>query len=82
MLETSARLLRLLQTPREWTGAEPAERLAVSTRTVRNHPAHPCTRLRTFTCAGRSRLSVTDLQRSPKGASTARRGERLGDQPR
>ncbi|GGS17636.1 helix-turn-helix transcriptional regulator [Actinokineospora fastidiosa] len=39
MLETSARLLRLLsllQTPREWTGAELADRLAVSTRTVRN----------------------------------------------
>jgi predicted DNA-binding transcriptional regulator YafY len=39
MLETSARLLRLLsllQTPREWTGAELAERLGVSTRTVRN----------------------------------------------
>ncbi|MGW4497453.1 helix-turn-helix transcriptional regulator [Micromonospora sp. NPDC004336] len=39
MLETSARLLRLLsllQTPREWTGAELAERLTVSTRTVRN----------------------------------------------
>ncbi|MEU1762100.1 YafY family protein [Micromonospora sp. NPDC005223] len=39
MLETSARLLRLLsllQTPRDWTGAELAERLAVSTRTVRN----------------------------------------------
>ncbi|MFR9776815.1 helix-turn-helix transcriptional regulator [Micromonospora sp. MS34] len=39
MLETSARLLRLLsllQTPREWTGTELAERLAVSTRTVRN----------------------------------------------
>ncbi|MGW9198026.1 helix-turn-helix transcriptional regulator [Micromonospora chersina] len=39
MLETSARLLRLLsllQTPRDWTGAELADRLAVSTRTVRN----------------------------------------------
>jgi predicted DNA-binding transcriptional regulator YafY len=39
MLETSARLLRLLsllQTPREWTGAELARRLSVSTRTVRN----------------------------------------------
>src|SRR5579859_621254 len=39
MLETSARLLRLLsllQTPREWTGADLAERLSVSTRTVRN----------------------------------------------
>jgi predicted DNA-binding transcriptional regulator YafY len=39
MLETSARLLRLLsllQTPREWTGTELAERLSVSTRTVRN----------------------------------------------
>ncbi len=38
MRETSARLLRLLsllQTPREWTGAELAERLAVTTRTVR-----------------------------------------------
>uniref|UniRef100_UPI0012F9A99D helix-turn-helix transcriptional regulator n=1 Tax=Nocardiopsis trehalosi TaxID=109329 RepID=UPI0012F9A99D len=39
MLETSARLLRLLsllQTPRDWTGAELAERLRVSGRTVRN----------------------------------------------
>ncbi|WP_027342419.1 helix-turn-helix transcriptional regulator [Hamadaea tsunoensis] len=39
MLETSARLLRLLsllQTPREWTGNELAGRLDVSTRTVRN----------------------------------------------
>ncbi len=36
---TSARLLRLLsllQTPRDWTGAELAERLAVSPRTIRN----------------------------------------------
>lgn len=39
MLETSARLLRLLsllQTPREWTGSELADRLGVTTRTVRN----------------------------------------------
>ncbi|WP_155370296.1 helix-turn-helix transcriptional regulator [Catellatospora vulcania] len=39
MLETSARLLKLLsllQTPREWSGAELAGRLDVSTRTVRN----------------------------------------------
>jgi predicted DNA-binding transcriptional regulator YafY len=39
MLETSARLLRLLsllQTPREWTGAELAQRLDVSPRTVRH----------------------------------------------
>ncbi|PRX43874.1 putative DNA-binding transcriptional regulator YafY [Prauserella shujinwangii] len=39
MLETSARLLRLLsllQTPREWRGTELAERLSVSPRTVRN----------------------------------------------
>ncbi|MBH0776222.1 helix-turn-helix transcriptional regulator [Nocardia bovistercoris] len=38
MLETSARLLRLLsllQTPRSWTGAELAERLEVDVRTVR-----------------------------------------------
>jgi predicted DNA-binding transcriptional regulator YafY len=38
MLETSARLLKLLsllQTPREWTGTELAERLEVSTRTIR-----------------------------------------------
>lgn len=38
MLETSARLLRLLsllQTPREWTGTELATRLEVSTRTIR-----------------------------------------------
>lgn len=39
MLETSARLLRvlsLLQSPREWTGTQLAERLGVTTRTVRN----------------------------------------------
>jgi predicted DNA-binding transcriptional regulator YafY len=39
MLETSARLLRLLsllQTPRDWTGTELAGRLGVTTRTVRN----------------------------------------------
>ncbi|NED94654.1 YafY family transcriptional regulator [Phytoactinopolyspora alkaliphila] len=39
MLETSARLLRLLsllQARREWTGAELAGRLDVSTRTIRN----------------------------------------------
>ncbi|MEV5708909.1 YafY family protein [Actinoallomurus sp. NPDC052274] len=38
MLETSARLLRLLallQTPRDWAGSELAERLGVSGRTVR-----------------------------------------------
>ncbi|HEX4704850.1 MAG TPA: YafY family protein [Pseudonocardiaceae bacterium] len=39
MLETSARLLRLLsllQTHRDWTGAQLAERLGVATRTIRN----------------------------------------------
>lgn len=39
MLETSARLLRLLsllQTHRDWTGSELADRLAVTPRTVRN----------------------------------------------
>ncbi|GAB4054514.1 helix-turn-helix transcriptional regulator [Catellatospora paridis] len=39
MLETSARLLKLLsllQSPREWSGTELAGRLEVSTRTVRN----------------------------------------------
>ena len=39
MRETSARLLRLLsllQAPRDWTGAELADRLGVSARTVRN----------------------------------------------
>ncbi|GAA4416652.1 WYL domain-containing protein [Actinokineospora soli] len=38
MLETSARLLRLLsllQTPRDWSGAELADRLSVNTRTIR-----------------------------------------------
>jgi predicted DNA-binding transcriptional regulator YafY len=38
MLETSARLLRLLsllQTHRDWSGAELADRLGVTTRTVR-----------------------------------------------
>jgi predicted DNA-binding transcriptional regulator YafY len=39
MLETSARLLRLLsllQTPRDWPGSELAARLEVSTRTIRS----------------------------------------------
>jgi predicted DNA-binding transcriptional regulator YafY len=39
MLETSARLLKLLsllQSPREWPGPELAERLGVSTRTIRH----------------------------------------------
>jgi predicted DNA-binding transcriptional regulator YafY len=39
MLETSARLLRLLsllQTHRDWTGTQLAERLGVTTRTIRN----------------------------------------------
>lgn len=42
MLTTSARLLRLLgllQAPREWTGAQLAERLEVSGRTIRNDVA-------------------------------------------
>jgi predicted DNA-binding transcriptional regulator YafY len=47
MLETSARLLQLLsllQTPREWPGPELAERLGVSTRTIR----HDVDRLRSL----------------------------------
>jgi predicted DNA-binding transcriptional regulator YafY len=39
IVDTSARLLRLLsllQTPRDWTGAELADRLEVSPRTIRN----------------------------------------------
>src|SRR5258708_13740796 len=39
MLEASARLLRLLslrQTRRDWTGPQLAERLGVTTRTIRN----------------------------------------------
>jgi predicted DNA-binding transcriptional regulator YafY len=39
MLETSVRLLKLmslLQTRRDWSGADLAERLGVTTRTVRN----------------------------------------------
>ncbi|HEX6231577.1 MAG TPA: YafY family protein [Jiangellaceae bacterium] len=47
MLETSARLLRLLallQTPRDWTGTELADRLGVSARTVR----HDIDRLRSL----------------------------------
>src|SRR4051794_12860864 len=39
MLETSARLLRLLslfQSRRDWTSAELADRLGVTTRTIRN----------------------------------------------
>lgn len=39
MLETSARLLRLLsllEARRDWTGPQLAERLSVTTRTVRN----------------------------------------------
>src|SRR5438309_1595495 len=44
MLETSARLLRLLsllQTPREWTGGELGERIGVSPRTIRSDEAEP-----------------------------------------
>ena len=47
MLDTSARLLRLLallQTPRDWTGTELADRLGVSPRTVR----HDVERLRSL----------------------------------
>jgi predicted DNA-binding transcriptional regulator YafY len=47
MLETSARLLKLLsllQTPREWPGPELADRLGVSTRTIR----HDVDRLRSL----------------------------------
>ena len=39
MLETSARLLRLLsllETRRDWSGPQLAERLGITTRTVRN----------------------------------------------
>ena len=42
MLETSARLLRLLgllQTRRDWTSTELATRLKVTTRTIRNDMA-------------------------------------------
>jgi predicted DNA-binding transcriptional regulator YafY len=42
MLETSTRLLRLLgllQTRRDWTSAELATRLNVTTRTIRNDMA-------------------------------------------
>ena len=65
MLESSARLLRLLgllQTPRDWTGRELADRLGVSVRTVR----HDIDRLRnlgypvtaTRGSAGRYRLGA------------------------
>ena len=39
MLQTSARLLGLLQTRRDWTSAELATRLDVTTRTIRNDMA-------------------------------------------
>ena len=78
MLETSARLLRLLsllQTPREWTGTELADRLEVSTRTVRNdvdrlrnlgYPVHA-----TRGAVGGYRLGAG---RRPAAAAARRRG--------
>jgi predicted DNA-binding transcriptional regulator YafY len=68
MLETSARLLRLLsvlQTRRDWTGAELATRLGVTTRTVRND----VDRLRGLGYPVEARLGVAGGYRLGAGAT-------------
>ena len=68
MLETSARLLRLLsllQTRRDWTGPQLAERLEVTTRTVRNDVE----RLRKLGYPIHSTLGVAGGYRLGAGAS-------------
>jgi predicted DNA-binding transcriptional regulator YafY len=68
MLDTSVRLLRLLallQTRREWSGAELAERLEVTTRTVRND----IERLRLLGYAVSSRTGVAGGYRLGSGAA-------------
>jgi predicted DNA-binding transcriptional regulator YafY len=68
MLETSARLLRLLsllQTPRDWTGPQLAERLGVTTRTIRNDVE----RLRSLGYPVRASPGVTGGYRLGAGAS-------------
>ena len=68
MLDTSVRLLRLLsllQTRREWSGAELAERLQVSARTVRND----IQRLRILGYAVQSRTGVAGGYQLGPGAT-------------
>lgn len=68
MLETSARLLRLLallQSRRDWTSAELASRLGVTTRTVRNDVG----RLRELGYAVEARRGVAGGYRLGTGAS-------------
>lgn len=68
MLDTSVRLLRLLalvQTRREWSGAELAERLEVTTRTVRND----IERLRIMGYAVESRTGTAGGYRLGRGAN-------------
>ncbi|MEU7478790.1 WYL domain-containing protein [Lentzea sp. NPDC042327] len=68
MLETSARLLKLLsllQSPRDWTGPELARRLQVTTRTVRND----VDRLRTLGYPVHATPGVTGGYRLGAGAS-------------
>ncbi len=68
MLETSARLLRLLsllQSQRDWTGTELAERLGVTTRTVRKDVG----RLRDLGYPVDARLGVAGGYRLGRGGS-------------
>ena len=68
MLDTSVRLLRLLsllQSRREWSGAELAERLEVTTRTVRND----IERLRVLGYAVQSRTGIAGGYRLGPGAA-------------
>jgi predicted DNA-binding transcriptional regulator YafY len=68
MLDTSVRLLRLLsllQSRREWSGADLAERLEVTTRTVRND----IERLRVMGYAVQSRTGIAGGYRLGPGAA-------------
>jgi predicted DNA-binding transcriptional regulator YafY len=68
MLETSARLLRLLsllQSRRDWTGTELAQRLGVTTRTVRNDVG----RLRELGYPVEARVGVAGGYRLGRGGS-------------
>ncbi len=68
MLDTSVRLLRLLsllQSRREWSGADLAERLKVTTRTVRNDVE----RLRVLGYAVQSRTGIAGGYRLGSGAA-------------
>ena len=86
MLETSVRLLRLLtllQARRDWSGAELAARLDVTTRTVRNdieRLRHLGYQVHSTTGTGR-RLPARRRHRAAAAAARRRRGDRRRGRP-